>query len=80
MGLGFRLSGVAQPTMKKDSKNTEEGTRSVECSIEYPPPPTNGEVGLLPRAQHLVAELLHFKLFWDNMIPSRTESVHFLCV
>ena len=30
----------------------------------------------------LVAELLHFETFWDNMIPFRTESVRtlFLCL
>ena len=25
----------------------------------------------------MVVELLHFKLFWDKMIPYRTESFHF---
>ena len=29
------------------------------------------------KANYLVAESLHLKLFWDKMIPYRPESVHF---
>ena len=76
-----------EPCRQPLPRSPEESPKPACKTIGGPYTPT-GQVGLTikPRPEtanpeasnnYLVAELLRFKTFWDNMVAHRTESAHF---